>query len=76
MGFNSGFKGLKFFLTSFHIHYHKTSLGHYTQSVTHDICHVTPLTENGSWSMLKGKDKVHPYTGTEALYRLYGPQGE
>jgi len=24
----------------------------------------------------KGKGKVHPCTGTEALYRPYGPQGE
>jgi hypothetical protein len=24
----------------------------------------------------KGKGKVHPCTGTEALYRLYGPEGE
>jgi len=23
----------------------------------------------------KSKEKVHPYTGTEALYRPYGPQG-
>jgi len=23
-----------------------------------------------------GKDKVHTCTGTEALYRPYGPQGE
>jgi len=23
-----------------------------------------------------GKGKVHPCTGTEALYRPYGPQGE
>ena len=23
--------------------------------------------------VIKGKDKVHPRTGTEALYRPYGP---
>jgi len=26
--------------------------------------------------IVKGKGKVHPCTGTEALYRPYGPQGE
>ena len=25
---------------------------------------------------VKGKARVHPCTGTEALYRPYGPQGE
>ena len=25
---------------------------------------------------VKGKGKVHPCTGTEALYRPYGPKGE
>jgi len=25
---------------------------------------------------VQGKGKGHPRTGTEALYRLYGPQGE
>jgi len=25
---------------------------------------------------VKGKGKMHPCTGTEALYRPYGPQGE
>jgi len=24
----------------------------------------------------EGKGKVHPCTGTEALYSMYGPQGE
>ena len=27
-------------------------------------------------ALLLGKGKVHPCTGTEALYRPYGPQGE
>jgi len=26
--------------------------------------------------MTNGKGKVHPYKGTEALYRPYSPQGE
>jgi len=28
------------------------------------------------WAFLEGKGKVHPCTGTEALYRSYGPKGE
>jgi len=27
-------------------------------------------------SLSKGKGKVHPCTGAEVLYRLYGPLGE
>jgi hypothetical protein len=28
----------------------------------------------GKYAWNKGKGEVHPCTGTEALYRLYGPQ--
>jgi hypothetical protein len=40
---------------------------HLTQPLT--IC-KTPV------DIVKGKGKVHLCTGTEALYRQYGPQGE
>jgi len=33
-------------------------------------------TKPHTWCMDIGKGKVHPCTGTEALYRPYGPQGE
>ena len=33
-----------------------------------------PLTQR--MKLLNVRIKVHRFTGTEALYRLYGPQGE
>ena len=40
-------------------------------STSSGVAFWTPLKGKG-----KGKGKVPPCTGTEALYRPYGPQGE
>jgi len=43
------------------------------------LIHLSPLvdyqyqTESAGTLNIKGKGKVHPCTGTEALYRPYGP---
>ena len=41
-----------------------------------DVGKVKDLLDGGSdlnWDNVKGKGKGHPCTGTEALYRPYGP---
>jgi hypothetical protein len=55
----------------------------YTTCLAHPICHdlITIIIFDEEYKIVlflyeKGNGKVHPCTGTEAVYRLCGPQGE